>query len=320
MKVVLDIDQLLANELISVEEYERLKVLATKETGYLAQNIFVGFGVVHTAAGILAYFQTSVAAIGLGVVLAAIGIFIGQKHALKWKLLGSALTLIGSLTAAGGIIAFTEGGVLGFLVVAIVCASSATYTKSALLSIITALALSAAVGAMTAYGHATYLLAIRQPSVTIALFSLLAFSAYMASKKLPSEYERILIAFSRTSLFIVNLGFWVGSLWGDSPFVEKRDWTFRSEALIPDIVFVIAWAIALIATSVWAARAGKLWIVNLLVVFGAIHFYTQYFERLGANPLTMIFAGLIATGIAIATILYNQTTNPILRPVSPSDG
>jgi hypothetical protein len=47
-------------------------------------------------------------------------------------------------------------------------------------------------------------------------------------------------------------------------------------------------------------------VVNLITVFAAIHFYTQYFERLGASPGTVLFAGLVALGIAVAMVLYNK--------------
>src|SRR5256886_16863028 len=83
-------------------------------------------------------------------------------------------------------------------------------------SAMAALALSATVGAATAYDHAMYGLVIRQPSVTVLLFGLLSWLAYRLSLRLATDYQRLAIMFARTCLFLVNLGFWVGSLWGDS--------------------------------------------------------------------------------------------------------
>ena len=71
-------------------------------------------------------------------------------------------------------------------------------------------------------------------------------------------------------------------------------------------MFVIGWAAGLVATGVWAARANKRWVVNLLAVFGAIHFYTQFFQRLGASPGSILVAGLAAIGIAFAIVRYNK--------------
>lgn len=307
MKVVLDIDKLLEEGQISRDEYERFKLLSSKHTRSLAFNILVGFGVIATAGGAVALVPSAWTAIVLGMILSVLGLWIGRAVAEDWGLLGSIMLLVGSVTAAGGILTLTEGNATGFLIVTILCAVAAIGAKSSLLSMMAGLSLFATIGAMTAYGHATYMLAIRQPSVTVIVFSFLALAAYHLSKRLPSDYERITIVFSRTSLIIVNLGFWVGSLWGDSLWNQDDDWVFRSGAVIPDWVFVIGWAIGLIATGIWAARANKHWVVNLLAVFGAIHFYTQYFERLEATPESILFAGLIAIGIAIGIAGYNKS-------------
>ncbi|MDE0866667.1 MAG: hypothetical protein OSA98_23030, partial [Rubripirellula sp.] len=275
MKIVLDIDKLLADGQITANEYDRLKGFSLKETGSLAFNILVGFGVIATAGGALALLPSSLTAIVLGILLAGAGILLSVSLAEEWGLLGSILLLVGAVTAAGGVIVLTGGGVVGFLIVTVLCAAAAVFAKSTVLSIMATLALSATVGAMTAYGHATYMLTIRQPTVTVGLFTLLGLATYRLSKRLPPDYERIAIVFSRTSLFMVNLGFWVGSLWGDSLWNQRDNWNFRSGAVIPDWIFVIGWAVGLIATGVWAARANRRWVVNLLSVFGAIHLYTQ---------------------------------------------
>lgn len=311
MKIVLDIDKLLAESQITADEYERLKGFSLNETRSLAFNILIGFGVIATAGGALGLVPSSLTAIVLGTLLAVAGVYLAINFADEWGLLGSILLLVGSVTAAGGIIALTEGGAISFLIVTLLCAAAALLAKSILLSVMAALSLSATVGAMTAYGHATYVLVIRQPTLTVVLFSILALAAYHLSKRLPLDYKRIAIAFSRTSLFIVNLGFWVGSLWGDSLWHQRDDWTFRSGAVIPDFVFVIGWAIGLAATGVWAARANKRWVVNLLAVFGAIHFYTQYFERLGATPGSILVAGLAAIAIAFGIVWYNKSVKAL---------
>jgi len=45
-----------------------------------------------------------------------------------------------------------------------------------------------------------------------------------------------------------------------------------------------------------------------LTVFGAIHLYTQWFERLGANPVAMILAGLTIVGVAVVLWRYNSAS------------
>ncbi|HEX3416791.1 MAG TPA: hypothetical protein VHT21_10375, partial [Stellaceae bacterium] len=46
----------------------------------------------------------------------------------------------------------------------------------------------------------------------------------------------------------------------------------------------VAWAIGIIAVGAWAAHTNRRWVVTTAAVFGAIEFYTQWFERLGAEP------------------------------------
>jgi len=318
MKIVLDIDKLLLDGQITAAEYERLKGFSHKETGSLAFNILIGFGVIATAAGTLALLPSSLTAICLGALLAVVGLSLAFRLSEEWGLLGSILQVVGSVTAAGGIMVLTNGNVIGFFIVTVLCAIAAVFAKSTLLSIMATLALSATVGAMTTYGHATYLLAIRQPTVTAVLFTILALVTYHLSKRLSPDYERIAITFARTSLFVVNLGFWVGSLWGDSLWNQRDNWSFRSGVIIPAWVFAIGWAVALIVTGVWAARANRRWVVNLLTVFGAIHFYTQYFERLGASPGSILVAGLGAIAIAFGVVWYNKSINS--RPEKSPSG
>ena len=111
------------------------------------------------------------------------------------------------------------------------------------------------------------------------------------SKTLPADYERIAIASSRTGVFLVNFGFWVGSLWGDR--------TASGAVIISDTLFSLIWAIALIAAAIWAWQANRRWVLNIVAVFGGIHFYTQWFENLGASPGTVLVAGLLALGLAV---------------------
>src|SRR2546430_7474965 len=58
-------------------------------------------------------------------------------------------------------------------------------------SAMAALALSATVGAATAYDHAMYGLVIRQPSVTVLLFGLLSWLADRKSTRLNSSHSQI---------------------------------------------------------------------------------------------------------------------------------
>jgi hypothetical protein len=187
--------------------------------------------------------------------------------------------------------------------------------RSGLLISLATLALSPTIGAATAYTHATYSLIIEQPAVTVILFSLLSWGAYKLSLGLELELQRLALISARTSLFLVNFGFWVGSLWGDGLGRGASRWEMGSAQALPAWVFALGWAVALLATGMWAARENRRWVVNLVAVFGGIHFYTQYFERLGASPGTIFVAGLGAIGMALALVRYNRNGS---SPRSPA--
>jgi iron complex transport system permease protein len=58
-----------------------------------------------------------------------------------------------------------------------------------------------------------------------------------------------------------------------------------------------------------AARANRRWVVTTAAVFGAIEFYTEWFERLGAEPWAIIVAGLTIVAFAIALWRYHLTAD-----------
>jgi len=213
------------------------------------------------------------------------------------------------------VIAWGEGSLASMLIVTVVLALAA---RSSLLIALAVLAASACLGARTGYSHATYSLAIFEPTLTIVLFSALAFVAYILSHRLSADYERLALMASRISVVLVNFGFWIGSLWGD-PLMLLRGMSSRNaydyfinDTVIPDWVFSIAWALVLVAAGAWAAKTDRRWLVNVAAAFGAIHFYTQWFERLGATPASVLLGGLVMLGIAFALWSFNR------RPEEPA--
>jgi iron complex transport system permease protein len=317
MKVTLDVDRLLQQGRITSAEYARLKSFAAADTGSLALNLLLGFGVIATAAGTLVLLHSAPASVVLGVVMGMAGVSVSTQSAKTWGVFGSILLLVGSLLAAGGIVVLTYGRPSGFLVVTALFVMAGILARSGLLVALATIALAHTVGAATGYGHAMYMLLIQEPTVTVVLFTLLSWGCYRWSLTLQPEFQRLALISARTSLLLVNLGFWVGSLWGDSPGRAARGWASRGSQTVPDWAFAIAWAAALIGAGVWAARENRRWVVNLVAVFGAIHFYTQYFERLGASPGTILTAGLVAIGIALALVRYNRN-DVISRPPTPA--
>jgi hypothetical protein len=311
MKVVLDLDRLLHEGQIDRAEYDKLSRLAARETGSLAINILIGFGVVAVAAGALALVPTPATAVVLGGILLAAGLGGVYRGAAQWSVLANIVLIVGAIMFAGGIVTVEEGSIASFLLVAAVFAGAGIVARSGLMIAGAVLALSCCVGMRTGYMHATYFLGVQEPALTVVLFSLLALATYWLSKQVPRDYESLVLTAARTSLFLVNLGFWIGSLWGDRlAWLRSRGDPARADLLqtpvIPDWAFAIAWALALLAVGAWAVRANRRWVVNIVAVFGAIHFYTQWFERLGATPATILLGGLLVLAFAFALWQFNR--------------
>ncbi|MCK9915819.1 hypothetical protein MXD81_42345 [Microbacteriaceae bacterium K1510] len=310
MKITLDISKLVEEGKLTAVEAERLTALASHDTGSLGINILIGFGVVAVAAGAVALVPTPLTAMLLGVVMFGVGCGLVLNRVEQWSLLGQITLVIGALMFCGGVIAYGDGSLAAMLIVTVALAGAAIVARSSLLSALAVLAASACLGARTGYSHATYSLAIFEPTLTIVLFAVLALVAYLGSKRLAADYERIALAAARTSIFLINFGFWVGSLWGDPLLLMRRMDGYTTarfdDAVVPSAVFTIGWAVVLIAAGVWATRVNRRWLVNVVAVFGAIHFYTQWFEKLGASPLSVLLGGILLLVIALALWKFNR--------------
>lgn len=298
MKVTLDLDQLLSEGKITQLEYEKLSRLAAKATGSLAFNMLLGFGVIAVSGATLALVPAPMTAIVIGLCVLFTGLALLRSGLAQWEVLANICILVGALMTGGGIVTEAKGSLLAILSVTVIFAAAGILAKSSLLAILATLCLSASLGARTGYFHASYYLVIQEPTLTIALFSILAVGLYQLSKKLSPDYERTAIASARTGVFLVNFGFWVGSLWG-----ERSD---KGEIIIADEVFAVLWALAIVATAIWSWRRNRRWVLNTVATFGGIHFYTQWFEHLGASPGTVLIAGLLTLGLALGLRSLNN--------------
>jgi iron complex transport system permease protein len=308
MKVVLDLAQLLEDGEITAAEAEKLKRLSKKSTGSLAFNILIGFGVIAVAIGAIALVPDATTGIVLGAIVLGLGFVIQRQGGQEWDVLANICLILGALGLGGGIIYETNGSVWAFLGCAVGFAVASYFAKSGLLMALAVIALSSVLGARTGYFHASYFLGIQEPTLTIIAFSLITLAFYQVSLYVSAANARLALMGARVSIILVNFGFWIGSLWGDR-IEQLSNALGRAETnplFIPRLYFVIGWALALIAFAVWGWMNDRRWVVNVCTVFGAIHFYTQFFERLGPNPAAILLGGLSALGIAIAIWQFNK--------------
>jgi len=315
IKIVLDVTRLVREGKLSPEQAEQLTSLATRDLGLVAINIVMSFGAIAVAAGILALNPTFATATAIGVALALSGLAVSFGAAERWRVLGTAGTVVGALLLSGGVIGVLDGGIAALVFAAVLLLVLAVTIRSNFLMALVPLAAAGALGGSTGYFHATYMLIVREPAITIVFFALLASVAYLVGNRVGPAYEGLAVVAARMSLIFANFGFWVGSLWGDHPgeswaLGETDSWTDReawekSALHLPDWVFTAAWALLAIGVGVWAARTNRRWVVTTAATFFAINFYTQWFERLGDEPWALITAGLTILAIAVGLWRYN---------------
>ena len=298
MKIVLNIKELLEEGKINQAEYNKLLSLSKNQTGGLALNLLIGFGIIMFCLGVITLTQAASTGIIMGLLTFLIGVFIKFRGTKDWMVLSSCCSISGVLIFLGGMNmwlfeAYESGA--DFLPLAInveilttfILIASSVFLMSNILAALSILSIAQITGAGTDYFTASYTIWVSSPLVTIVIFSALAFLLYYLSRSILLRYENILITGSRTSVLVANLGFWVGSIWGGGDL-----------EVAPELIS-IAWALALIGFAVWGWRANRRWVVTVSSIFGAIHFYTQWFATLEMEPASIAIGGLIAIGIGI---------------------
>lgn len=293
MKVTLDIDKLLKEGKITQKEYDKILKLSSKHTTLTLLNTFLGFSIIAISLSMLAIFPSLYLSVAIGVFLITIGLILLHKKINEWIFFANISILIGSLIATIGIFILSKGSMASLLFITILYTATSILAKSSLLAILATLSLSTIIGNQTGYlMHGVYFISIPKPTITIVIFSLLAYLMYRVSKKVSQEYKHIAIASARMSIFLVNLAFWIGSIWGEDD--------------ISSSIFAISWAIILIGVAIWSWRDNRVWLFNTTAIFGGIHFYTQWFEHLAAKPISLLIGGLIGLGFAIGLKVANK--------------
>lgn len=301
MKVTLDLTDLVSRGEITKDEADRLAKLGARDTGSLGSNILLGFGTVAVALGGGFLFPTAQSVIVIGAILFVIGLGLIINKQTRWALFAQICVTIGALGIVGGVSFLSDGNIYVNLALAAGLAGAAFAAPSALLGTLAVLQFSIALGAGTAYWHGGYFTWVEQPTLTIAVLAVMAIGLTFVATRLPSVYERVALIMARTGVLVINLAFLVGSIFGDQQFDLGTD----TERLI----FSASWAVLLIGVGLWGVLSNRRWVVNAAAVFGAIHFYTQWFEYLGPNPFSVLGGGILLIGFGLALRWFNVKFN-----------
>ncbi|WP_193335271.1 hypothetical protein [Devosia beringensis] len=289
MKITLDLAQLVAEGKLTAAEAERLKTYAAADTGQLAINVLLGLGAAAVAAGVGILIPSLQTLIALGGILFVAGFAMRVARVEQWSVFAQIIMVIGALALGGGLFALFGEQLWVRVALTLGLAVAGVVAASGLLVSLAVIAFGATITVDADLWTPTHYLA-----AAIGSLSLLTLALYLVSLRLPPAYERLAIVAMRTAILLVNAAFFIGSVFGD----ELLGWSSLS--------FAIAWALALLAFGGWAVSANRRWVVNVVAVFGAIHFFTQWFMVLGAQPLSILGGGLLLIGFGLALAQFNR--------------
>lgn len=309
----LDLAALVKSGALSAAEAARLEGFALPDKrGGLIINVLLIFGALAVAAAAIALVRD--AGTGLVLALAALACAEALRRLAPgdaFGVLSAGLALMGTLGLAGWVaweFGDAPSATMTALLVTAVLTAGAIWFRSAFLAALGVLALGAVFGTGTGYWHASYALFVEEPVISIAVFGALAALLYKARGWAEDAWKMLLTTGARTAMVLVHFAFWVGSLWGDVlgdsgwNAVRYEDYdayeAWQKTALaVPEWPFSIGWAGLAVALALLTRRGGFLSVSAL--VFLAIHGYTQYFETFGAEPVTLLVAGLTLVGLAV---------------------
>lgn len=305
MKVTLDLTDLVQKGAITKEEGDRLARLGQQDTGALGVNILMGFGAIAVVLGVGILIPNLTVALVLCAALFLGGLALIVLKQTRWQLFAQICVIIGALGIVGIVSYLSNNDFYVGLILALGLAAAAALATSGLLAVLAILQLSQSLGAGTAYWHASYAAWVERPTITIGILAVVTLALFFVSLRVPSAYERVCLIGARTAILVINLAFLVGSLWGDQMLGWPASW------------FTIAWAVLLIGVGLWAITANRRWVVNAAAIFGAIHFYTQWFEYLGANALSVLGGGLLLIAFGFALRWFNlRFAKPVPAPAA----
>ncbi len=294
MRVTLDLDALLADGKLTEAEAARLASYAAPAASVAAFSALIGFGLVAVSAGLILLIPDARTGIALGALLLLAGLVL-YRGGTRWEILGHICVILGAIGIAGGVVVLTEGARLALAAIAVGFAAIGIFARSSLLIVGAVLAASCVLGGDNSDFDPAGFLGITVPATTILVFGVGAIAAYLLSTRLRGDGAQLALTAARTGLFLVNVAFWVGSVWGDSV-----DWLGQE---IDRLVFAVVWAVCLLALAVWGVARNRAWAVNAAAVAGIIHLLTQWFLQFGASPTTILIAGVVA--LVTAVVLWN---------------
>jgi iron complex transport system permease protein len=289
MKVTLDLDALVKAGQITPDEAERLKGFAAADTGALGANVLYALGATAVACGVAALLPTLETLVALGALMFGSGLFIRMQSLPRLQIFAQIMLVIGALTLCGGLGGLYGDNALVRVGLTLGLAVSSVMARSGLLAALAVLAFAMTITFDPDLWPPNHFLV-----VVIVSLAALVLALYLLSLRLAPEFERLAIIAMRIAIVLINVAFFAGSLFGDENLG------------VNGTVFAVVWALALLGFGAWAVFANRRWVVNSVAVFGAIHFFTQWFMVLGAQPISIVGGGILLIVFGLALARFNN--------------
>lgn len=304
-KVTVDLNALVMKSIVSKVQAEQIAREALKGTIGVASLIVI---CVFAAGFIAAAFMLDPFMLWLPVWSTALligGIFAVYTAPREFRVAAHAATTIGAAALSVKLVVspmvgnamLPQAWILNdpFLQVAVLLFAVGAATMNLGLIGAAVLATTPALNLDTHYQHAMYTLVVRRPAMTIFVYGTVAIMAASVALLPYRQVTRTSLVVFGTSLFLVNMAFWVGSLWGD-----------REHGISPQTL-ALGWAVLSAVAMIWAFTQNKRSVVVLAGVFLAINMYTQWFERFLKYPQELLLAcGLGIVLVACATWYWSR--------------
>ncbi len=327
-KIILDVDALVASGKLSAVEADKLKSFAepSRAVSTLVQVLYI-FGALGLATGVVALKPEPIVGLILALIALGFAAWVQFTKNESLSILGIGMSLAGTLGVCGWF--GTEFGtptnalLINTVLTGLVLAS-ALWFRSLFLIALVPIGVASMLGSGTMYWHASYGIFVQEPTITVIVFGILALGLFALCYKLPDIRGMQALIAARVSWIIMNFGFWVGSLWGDyigehfqqyaggqyTSYEEMEAWRLTAFH-IPDYAFVIAWALASIAT-IFYLKSHR-FAVNAAITFLAINAYTQFFERFYDSAWALILGGASLLVFAWALFNFDRTMQAKLK-------